>query len=189
MPIEGETGIGYLLGKGSHLPPLMFTEEEMLALELGMQMVRAWSDKCLSVASESASRKIHSVLPDHLKAQLETFPLAVPSFFAHSETASCSELLREAATLKRKIRMDYETGEGVCTSRVIQPLGQVYWGKVWTLVAWCELRNAYRSFRVDRIQHVVLLDDDFELSDNKNFQHYMSLCDDSENEVQEKHGS
>ncbi|KXF81695.1 helix-turn-helix transcriptional regulator [Enterovibrio coralii] len=189
VPIEGEAGIGYLLGKGSHLPPLMFTEEEMLALELGMQMVRAWSDKCLSAASESASRKIHSVLPDHLKAQLECFPLAVPPFFVESDTATCSELLREATSLKRKIEIEYETGEGVCTSRVIQPLGQVYWGKVWTLVAWCELREDYRSFRVDRIQRATMMENGFELTDAKNFQHYMSRCHEAENESKAKFGS
>ena len=62
VPIEGEAGVGYRLGKGSHLPPLMFTEEEMLAMELGMRMVRAWSDRQLAAASHSASRKIHSIL-------------------------------------------------------------------------------------------------------------------------------
>ncbi|MDD1782734.1 YafY family transcriptional regulator [Enterovibrio sp. ZSDZ35] len=179
VPIEGEAGIGYLLGKGSHLPPLMFTEEEMLALELGMQMVRGWADRCLSAASESASRKLHSVLPDHLKAQLESFPLAVPPFYVESDTATCSELLRLATASKQKLCIDYKTGEGVCSSRTIQPLGQVYWGKVWTLVAWCELRNDYRSFRVDRIERVIALEASFELLENKNFQHYLSLtCED-----------
>lgn len=177
VPIEGEAGIGYLLGKGSHLPPLMFTEEEIIALELGMRMVRAWSDKRLAAASESASRKIHSVLPEHLKAQIEALPLAVPAFHVESESAACGELLREATADKRKVFIKYQTGEGKYSERIIHPLGQVYWGKVWTLVAWCELRKDYRSFRVDRIEHIQALNEHFEASDVKSFKHYLSLCE------------
>ena len=71
VPIQGEAGVGYLLQAGSHLPPLMFSEKEMMALELGMRMVRAWSDVELAEASHSASTKILSVLPDKLKQQVE----------------------------------------------------------------------------------------------------------------------
>ncbi|OEE59135.1 DNA-binding transcriptional regulator [Enterovibrio norvegicus FF-454] len=176
VPIEGEAGVGYLLGKGSHLPPLMFTEEEMLALELGMKMVEAWSDKRLASASESASRKIHSILPEHLKAQIEAFPLAVPAFHVESDHAARGDVLRAAASEKSKVRIEYETGEKVTSKRVIHPLGQVYWGKVWTLVAWCELRDEYRNFRLDRIKSVAVLDESFDTSATKNFQHFMSLC-------------
>ena len=70
VPIQGEAGVGYLLQAGSHLPPLMFSEKEMMALELGMRMVRAWSDAELAEASHSASTKILSVLPDKLKQQV-----------------------------------------------------------------------------------------------------------------------
>ena len=82
VPIEGEAGVGYMLKSGSHLPPLMFSEQEMIALELGMRMVRAWSDKELADASQSASRKIMSVLPDSLKRQVEEFPLIVPYYLS-----------------------------------------------------------------------------------------------------------
>ena len=68
VPIAGEAGIGYVLERGSHLPPLMFTQQEMIALELGMRMVRSLSDKELAEASTTASTKIMSVLPDKLKA-------------------------------------------------------------------------------------------------------------------------
>ncbi|MBV7300199.1 helix-turn-helix transcriptional regulator [Enterovibrio paralichthyis] len=180
VPIEGEAGIGYLLGKGSHLPPLMFTEEEMMAIELGMRMVRAWSDKRLAAASESASRKIHSVLPETLKAQIDAFPLAVPAFHIETACADHAELLRLATADKRKVRIDYQTGEGKSTQRIIHPLGQVFWGKVWTLVAWCELRDEYRNFRVDRVQHCCVLEEYFDADEMKSFQHYLSMCDSRE---------
>ncbi|WP_028024189.1 helix-turn-helix transcriptional regulator [Enterovibrio calviensis] len=181
VPIEGEAGVGYLLGKGSHLPPLMFTEEEMLGIELGMRMVRAWSDKRLASASESASRKIHSILPEHLKAQIEAIPLEVPAFHVESDCADRSEQLREATSNCEKVHIHYATGEGVDSERIIHPLGQVYWGKVWTLVAWCELRNDYRSFRIDRIKRVDVMGDTFETSDEKSFRHYLTICYSCEN--------
>ncbi|MEZ8147636.1 helix-turn-helix transcriptional regulator [Enterovibrio norvegicus] len=174
VPIEGEAGVGYRLGKGSHLPPLIFTEEEMLAMELGMRMVRAWSDRQLAAASHSASRKIHSILPDHLRAQIGAFPIEVPTFHVGSENADRNELLREATAQFNKIQIHYETGEGIVSDRVVQPLGQVYWGKVWTLVAWCELRNDYRSFRIDRILRVDSLADTFTTHNEKSFQHYLA---------------
>ncbi|MFW1308617.1 helix-turn-helix transcriptional regulator, partial [Vibrio parahaemolyticus] len=84
VPIQGEAGVGYLLQAGSHLPPLMFSEKEMMALELGMRMVRAWSDVELAEASHSASTKILSVLPDKLKQQVEDCPLIVPDYHTQS---------------------------------------------------------------------------------------------------------
>ncbi|WP_087026229.1 helix-turn-helix transcriptional regulator [Thaumasiovibrio subtropicus] len=177
VPIEGEAGVGYLLGKGAHLPPLMFTEKEMIALELGMRMVRAWSDKEIAQASQSASHKIMSVLPDRLKRQIEDFPLIVPDFYTDTVSAAHSQQLRSATDNKQCIRIHYHTEDGTPSQRVIQPLGQVFWGKVWTLVAWCELRQAYRNFRVDRIDDLAVLPQCFETSDTKSLKHYLSQYD------------
>ncbi|MDF4798871.1 YafY family protein, partial [Vibrio parahaemolyticus] len=152
VPIQGEAGVGYLLQAGSHLPPLMFSEKEMMALELGMRMVRAWSDAELAEASHSASTKILSVLPDKLKQQVEDCPLIVPDYHTQSETAKRGQLLRHAIDHQFKVSLDYQDESGQVTERKIQPLGQFFWGKVWTLVAWCELRDDYRQFRLDRIQ-------------------------------------
>ncbi|RXJ74895.1 DNA-binding transcriptional regulator [Veronia nyctiphanis] len=173
VPITGEAGIGYLLDKRAHLPPLMFTEEETMALEVGMKMVRAWSDKGLAKAGQSASAKIQSVLPDHLKRQLDQIPVLVPDFHIESDFAAASETIRNAVSSHQIIYFDYLSGEGVATKRCVQPLGQVFWGKVWTLVAWCELRDDYRSFRVDRISGLVVTDRKFELSDEKSLRHYL----------------
>ncbi|MBW3695596.1 YafY family transcriptional regulator [Vibrio sp. T187] len=174
VPIQGEAGVGYLLKEGSHLPPLMFNEKEMMALELGMRMVRAWSDKELAEASRSASTKILSVLPDHLKKQIESFPIVVPDFHIQSETANRGQELRHAIDLKRKVILDYVAEDGSHTDRTLQPLGQVFWGKNWTLVAWCELRNDYRHFRLDRIQAMTILESTFEIEERKSLQHYLA---------------
>ncbi|MCE0558474.1 YafY family protein [Motilimonas sp. E26] len=174
VPIAGEAGVGYVLQAGSHLPPLMFNEQEMVALELGMRMVRAWSDPELASASNTASQKILSVLPDHLKRQLESFPILVPDYHIQSKTAEHSQLLRHATDAMQKICIDYVAENGAVTSRVLQPLGQIFWGKVWTMIAWCELRNAYRHFRIDRIQHLSILPEYFTIGPEKSLPHYIA---------------
>ncbi len=175
VPIQGEAGVGYLLQPGSHLPPLMFTEKEMMALELGMRMVKAWSDAELAEASRSASTKIRSVLPDRLKQQVEAFPVMVPDLHTQTLTSQRGQLLRHATDNKLKIEIEYIAESGQETTRVLQPLGQIFWGKLWTLVAWCELRNDYRHFRIDRIQTLSVKEECFTVSSRKSFEHYISL--------------
>ncbi|MEZ8824476.1 helix-turn-helix transcriptional regulator [Vibrio amylolyticus] len=175
VPIHGEAGIGYILQAGSHLPPLMFTEKEMMALELGMRMVRAWSDEELANASRSASTKILSVLPDKLKQQVESFPILVPDYHIQSNSAKRGQLLRHATDEKHKVSLHYTAEDGSTTERILQPLGQIFWGKNWTLVAWCELRDDYRHFRLDRIQSMSILEDEFETSETKSLPHYITL--------------
>lgn len=174
VPIQGEAGVGYLLQAGSHLPPLMFSEKEMMALELGMRMVRAWSDIELAEASHSASTKILSVLPDKLKQQVEDCPLIVPDYHTQSETAKRGQLLRHAIDHQFKVSLDYQDESGQVTERKIQPLGQFFWGKVWTLVAWCELRDDYRQFRLDRIQALRMHDEEFQSAETKSLKHYIA---------------
>lgn len=174
VPIQGEAGVGYLLQAGSHLPPLMFSEKEMMALELGMRMVRAWSDAELAEASHSASAKILSVLPDKLKQQVEDCPLIVPDYHTQSETAKRGQLLRHAIDHQFKVSLDYQDESGQVTERKIQPLGQFFWGKVWTLVAWCELRDDYRQFRLDRIQALRMHDEEFQSAETKSLKHYIA---------------
>ncbi|HHF3238826.1 YafY family protein [Vibrio sp. Vb2704] len=174
VPIQGEAGVGYLLQAGSHLPPLMFSEKEMMALELGMRMVRAWSDAELAEASHSASTKILSVLPDKLKQQVEDCPLIVPDYHTQSETAKRGQLLRHAIDHQFKVSLDYQDESGQVTERKIQPLGQFFWGKVWTLVTWCELRDDYRQFRLDRIQALRMHDEEFQSAETKSLKHYIA---------------
>ncbi|USD35229.1 MULTISPECIES: helix-turn-helix transcriptional regulator [Vibrio] len=175
VPIQGEAGVGYVLQAGSHLPPLMFSEREMMALELGMRMVRAWSDSELADASTTASTKILSVLPDKRKQQVESFPILVPDFYTQTESARHGQMLRHAIDVKLKIDIDYTAESGARTQRRLQPLGQMFWGKVWTLVAWCELRNAYRHFRLDRIETLSILDQQFETTADKCLEHYITI--------------
>lgn len=158
VPIEGEAGVGYRLRYRLDVPPLMFSEEELEALLIGSRMVQAWGDAELARSANAALAKIHNVLPDPLKREAQLARL-----FSPSGTSSYPWLaeLREATRRQRMVRIDYAREDRQASQRVLWPLGLFFWGKAWTLIAWCTLREEFRHFRLDRISHCVLLDTRF----------------------------
>ena len=178
VPIEGEAGVGYRLMKGFHLPPLMFTDEELAALLLGARMVQVWTDKGLARAAHQAMRKIESVIPEQRKPELAREEILVPDFGASEEVAEHLARLRNATKQQQKVSYDYTRQDGQHSSRIVHPLGLFYWGKVWTLVAWCELRDEFRHFRLDRIQNMAVLNEKFESISGRTLQDFLStVCD------------
>lgn len=174
VPITGEAGQGYRLLRGFHLPPLMFNEEELEALLLGARMVRAWSDKGLARAAHSALQKIESVVPDKLKPELDRQEIMVPDFPMEGMAGEQLRIVRQAIKGQHKIRVDYTREDGQASRRIVHPLGLFYWGKVWTLVGWCEMRDAFRHFRLDRMQHIERLEQAFELIEGRTLQDYLN---------------
>lgn len=160
VPLESEAGVGYRLKPGFDLPPLMFSEEELVALRLGAAIVKAWADESLSKAAQSAQDRINAVLPERLKLVNRSNYLLVPDFFIDSTKKQQFSLLRRAITTKCKIRMTYCKLDGTSSERDLEPLGLFYWGNKWTLGAWCDLRSDFRTFRVDRIAALLLLKED-----------------------------
>ncbi len=178
VPIASETGIGYRLMKGFSLPPLMFNEEELTALMLGARMVQAWTDKSLAKAASHAMSKIEVVIPERLKPELARQDILVPDFAFCDKVADRLLLLRSASKQQRKVMYNYIRADGEASNRTVHPLGLFYWGKVWTLVAWCELRDEFRHFRLDRISDLVLLNMHFEAVCGQTLQDYLNtLCD------------
>jgi predicted DNA-binding transcriptional regulator YafY len=194
VPIEGEAGVGYRLSHRYQLPPLMFDREEVEALLLGARMVSSWGDMDMAQHANQAIQKILSVLPDHLRHSDENLPLLVPNmeevqkyYTAHSQT------IRAAIRLQQRVCIDYIRADEQASTRIIEPLGLIFWGKVWTLVAWCHLRGDYRTFRLDRIQELEITGEHFETSDSKSLKHFLQLmkerhaqdCDNPPNEEQQ----
>ena len=173
VPISGEAGVGYMLRSGYRLPPLMFDPEELQALALGSRMVKGWADAALGKAAERALLRIEAVLPKQLKEQPGRDAFLVPDFHVPPKMVAPLGKLRQCIADSRKARLDYTRLDGVASSRVIWPLGLVFWGETWTLAAWCELRGDFRSFRPDRMQDVAILDDGFESKGM--LQKYMNL--------------
>jgi predicted DNA-binding transcriptional regulator YafY len=159
VPIEGEAGVGYRLGQGFDLPPLMFSADEARALVASVRMAQVWQDPALAQASQLALGKILSVLPPSARAAAQSMAVYAPPLGLEPAVQAVLQTLREAAQARHKVQVDYQDASGSLTQRTLRPLGCFYWGKVWTLAAWCETRQDFRSFRLDRIAQVKLLQD------------------------------
>ncbi len=174
IPIEGEAGVGYRLMRGFTLPPLNFQEEELEAILTGMRMVQAWSDRSLGQAATRALQKILAELPVHMKHLGEQTQIHAPDFFVSKKVAQFGEQLRRAIRRRQVIRVGYRRADGQTSERSLEPLGMFFWGKTWTLAAWCRLRQEYREFRLDRIQNLALQDEYFQLSKSKCLDDYVN---------------
>lgn len=163
-PIDGEAGVGYRLRRGYQVPPLMFTGNELEALAIGAKLVRAWGDSALGKAAEQALARIDAVLPRHLEEKLEASSrrfLALDCLLPAALREPMA-VLRSGMETGRKVRVAYRRGDGETFARTLWPLGLVFWGHCWTLGAWCELRDSFRTFRVDRIGAAELLEESFD---------------------------
>lgn len=161
VPIEGEAGVGYRLGNGFDLPPLMFTQDEAAALTAAARLAQSWVDPALAADIDSALGKIVSVLPPAARVSAEAVALYAPALGMDAATRTHLQALREAVQARRKLRLAYRDEAGAPSERTVRPLGCFYWGKVWTLSAWCELRQDFRGFRADRIDALQVLDERF----------------------------
>ena len=170
VPIEGEAGVGYRLGSGFDLPPLMFTQEEAKALVAAVRVAQIGLDAGLATASVSALSKILSVLPAAARAAAESQALYAPlNVMTGLDAATRQRLqgLREAVQAQRKVCITYNDLQNKTSQRTLRPLGCFYWGKVWTLAAWCEARRDFRSFRIDHVQGCEVLEEGFKQESGK----------------------
>ncbi|MEZ5789336.1 MAG: YafY family protein [Nitratireductor sp.] len=151
VPIDGEAGIGYLMRQGYDLPPLMFTREEMTALVIGARITRAWGGARMALAAEDALSKIEAVLPPGERERAGE--VRIYAFDNQMQDAERRHLdtINAAIAASSTLELDYRDAENARTLRQVEPLSLFYWGKVWTLVGWCRLREDFRMFRLDRI--------------------------------------
>jgi len=157
--IEGEPGLGYVLRPGFMLPPLMFSEEEIEALVLGSRWVAdRGADERLSNAARNAVAKIAAVLPADLRDTLEATALLVGPAAAPTAGETGLTDIRHAIREERKIEISYQDANGAATARVVWPFAVAFFDYVRIVCAWCELRQGYRHFRVDRIASLTPID-------------------------------
>ncbi len=156
VPIEGEAGFGYVMQEGFELPPLMFSRDEIVALVAGARLIRTWGGLAMAAAAEEALVKIGAVLPERERARAAAVPVyAIATDPPDAETRARLDRLEAAAEAREKLRLRYTDAEGRYSDRIVRPLALGFWGKVWTLVAWCETRQDFRMFRADRIAEMV----------------------------------
>jgi len=161
VPIRGEAGIGYVLGEGFDLPPLMFTPDELEAVMLGLRWVARRGDTDLSRAAQDTVAKIGAVLPERLRPFLFDAALLVPPHFRLAEDRVDVALLRAAIREGRKAEITYRSEDGRETLRVIWPIAVAYFDAQRLIVAWCELRQDFRTFRTDRMLSMIVRDEKY----------------------------
>jgi len=145
VPIEGEAGVGYRLKSGFDVPPLMFTLNEIEALAVGARMVEAWGGPVLAI------EKIVAALPADRRLAVEQTRLYAPGFHVDAKAMQQLEAVRAAIGARRVLRLDYRDAGNKPSAREVWPLALYFWGGAWTIGAWCESRDDFRNFRVDRI--------------------------------------
>jgi predicted DNA-binding transcriptional regulator YafY len=151
VPIRGEAGVGYVLGQGYDLPPLMFNADELEAVMLGLRWVTRRGDKELARAANDTIAKIGTVLPEQLKPMLFDASLMAPPSWALVEDAVDVSLIRHAMREQRKLELVYRDENHNETTRTIWPIGISYFDAQRLVIAWCELRVGFRTFRTDRM--------------------------------------
>ena len=154
VPIEGAAGIGYIMRPGFDLPPLNFDVEEAEAITVGLNMIARTGDTSLHKAARSAARKIMDATPLSNSLFTSTWGPEAPTGVDLSE-------IREATRQEQKIRIEYLDAEDEPSTRIIKPLAVVYYAESIVLAAYCELRQGFRHFRVDRMERYAVLQNSF----------------------------
>ena len=173
VPVEGEAGVGYRLSKGFDLPPIMFTLDEVEAMVTGARMVEAWGGPALAAHARSALDKIALALPPARREEITRSRLFAPGFHIRSEAAATLETARQAILQSRKLRIEYVDGNQSISSRTIRPMAVYFWGTTWTLAAWCESRNDFRNFRLDRMGAVEILAENFQETEGRTLEDFV----------------
>lgn len=161
VPIEGEAGVGYVLEAGFDLPPLTFTAEEVEAIVVGLSLIGRTGDAGLLEAAARVSRKLSAVLPPTTENSLEASPLHVSRWNAIPPARIAYRRLRQAIREERKLRLSYENEAAQRSERTVWPIALVYYVDTIILAGWCELRQDFRHFRVDRITSCELAEGSF----------------------------
>ncbi|WP_370401772.1 helix-turn-helix transcriptional regulator [Sulfitobacter sp. JB4-11] len=150
VPIRGEAGIGYVLGKGFDMPPLMLTSDELDAAVLGAHWVASRGEPDLAKAALNFLAKIEVIVPERLRGHVLEPATSIAPVVPTPEAVN-SSLLRNAIRTHRKITLVYEGGSEAHTERVVWPILLGYRDAGRILAAWCELRSGFRYFRTDRM--------------------------------------
>lgn len=161
VPVEGEAGSGYRLMAGFDLPPLMLTHRESEALMAAIRLLKTWGGDSLARELESAQEKVLAILPEERRRKAEQTRVYAPDFGTQPHSRSTFDAIHRAVSTQQVLALHYRDESGQLSWRDVQPLGLFFWGERWLLVAWCERRDDYRCFRVDRCLQVTPLERHF----------------------------
>lgn len=162
VPIEGEAGIGYVLRPGFHLPPLMFTMEEIETIVLGARLAAQRGGDAVEKTADRVLAKVKAAMPDNLQLKMDNVPLYAPPLYETDngivDLAAANHCIRN----QLKVDTDYRDGMGAVSKRIIWPVAVAFFSASTLLSAWCEMRGAFRHFRIDRFTRFDVLDEKYD---------------------------
>lgn len=173
-PIDGERGVGYLLREAFDAPPLTFTFEQLEALAFGIRAVEMLGDPRLGQAAREARDKMMGILPPEHAARLKAAPIHAFRGHAQPTPPECLGDVRAALSVNRKAWIAYHSLVGERSQRVVWPLALVNFGPIWVMTAWCETRNAFRDFRLDRVEDWKVLSERYEPGPHQTYEVYLA---------------
>jgi predicted DNA-binding transcriptional regulator YafY len=172
VPVEGERGVGYLLREPVFLPPLALSMTELEALSLGMSIVQEVADEELRLGAKTLHEKIASHAPNRRKSP-DSWGFGLYEFKRVRDGLKFMPILRRAIREHEVLHITYHSLSDERSERTIRPLQTDYWGRVWTLSTWCEAREGFRAFRIDRILNCKPTGRTFEDEPGKTIEDYL----------------
>jgi predicted DNA-binding transcriptional regulator YafY len=157
VPIEGEAGLGYLIADDYEMRPLALNAAETEALELGARWVARHPDKAVARLALDALSKIRLSLPEASRMVLDQPALGVKDLATGRGSSIDTTSLRDAIHRWRVVTFRYRALDGAISQRHVWPLLLGYDDTRCLLIAWCELREAIRHFRVERMSDIDVL--------------------------------
>ncbi|MCU6669115.1 YafY family transcriptional regulator [Enterobacteriaceae bacterium H4N4] len=173
VPVEGEAGSGYRLLSGFDLPPLMLTHRESEALMVAIRLLKTWGGESLSRELESAQEKVLAILPEESRRKAEQTRIYAPDIAMQHHSRSSFDVIHRAISAQQILALHYRDEAGQLTWRDVQPLGMFFWGEHWLLAAWCERRDDYRCFRLDRCLNITPIDRRFSESADRSLADFL----------------
>lgn len=178
VPVIGEAGSGYTIMEGYRLPPVMFTQEEASALLLGAKLAEQFTDGSVKRHFHAALFKIKAVLRspdkeyvDSLTEHIEILSRYRPDLESPQQSLS---MLQQAVVNKKIVQLHYRSNlKEEVTLRKVEPIGLLYYGNAWHLIAWCHLRKDIRDFRMSRMIAVTVEDHCFDPSAHPSIREYI----------------
>lgn len=153
VPIEGEAGVGYVMRAGYDIPPLMFTRDEVMAVIAGTRLIERMGGTAMADAAKEAVIKIRAVLPEELGKQADRVEIhAGPTMMPTERDRHFIDQIEAVIDARLRLTLTYADEKKTRSVRTIRPLGLWLWCGGWCVVSWCELREDFRMFRIDRIE-------------------------------------
>lgn len=171
--IDACAGLGFQLKEDFFLPPMTLNETEVEAIFLALHWLKSVPDSALQSASSSVLTKLNAVLPEQSQYFLKQTTLRAFNVWLPVNQIIL-EQIRMAIRLQIKISVNYIDEQGRESFRTLWPFAMGYFNDKIMLAAWCELRQDFRNFRIDRVQQLNLTQDVYPQFKQKLFQQWWS---------------